>query len=87
MARRRGELEVSLTPREVGMLRWLHRHRGRAVTRAELLVRVWGASGDMQTRTVDMAVAKLRQKVEQDPAEPRIVVTVTGAGYAWGGSG
>jgi two-component system response regulator RegX3 len=83
---RRGDAELGLTPREAGILRWLHRHRGRAVTRAELLVRVWGASQHMQTRTVDMAVAKLRQKVEQDPANPRIVITVTGAGYAWGGS-
>ncbi len=75
---------VSLTPREVGILRWLHRHRSRAVSRAELLEKIWGASGDLQTRTVDMTIAKLRQKIERDPAEPEIVVTVTGAGYAWG---
>jgi len=74
----------SLTPREVGILRWLHRHRRRAVSRSELLEQVWGACGDLQTRTVDMTIAKLRQKIEQDPAEPEIVVTVTGAGYAWG---
>jgi two-component system response regulator RegX3 len=75
---------VALTPREVGILRWLYRHRNRAVSRAELLEHVWGASGDLQTRTVDMTIVKLRQKIERDPANPEIVVTVTGIGYAWG---
>jgi DNA-binding response OmpR family regulator len=78
--------EEKLTPREVGILRWLYRHRSRAVGRAELLEHVWGVHGDMQTRTVDMTIAKLRQKIERDPAEPEIVVTVTGVGYAWGTS-
>jgi DNA-binding response OmpR family regulator len=81
----RGGDTVHLTAREVGILRWLHRHRIRAVSRSELLERVWGTSGDLQTRTVDMTIAKLRQKIERDPTDPRIVVTVTGAGYAWGG--
>jgi DNA-binding response OmpR family regulator len=81
---RRGAQTVALTPREVGILRWLRRHRGRAVSRAELLENVWGASADLQTRTVDMTIAKLRQKIERDPATPEIVVTVMGAGYAWG---
>jgi DNA-binding response OmpR family regulator len=78
--------EVHLTAREVGILRWLHRHRLRAVPRSELLERVWGTSGDLQTRTVDMTIAKLRQKIERDAADPKIVVTVTGVGYAWGDS-
>ncbi len=76
--------EVQLTPREAGILRWLYRHRTRVVPRAELLERVWAASPDLQTRTVDMAVVKLRQKIERDATTPSIVVTVTGAGYAWG---
>jgi len=75
---------VTLTAREVGILRWLHRHRERGVARSELLEQVWGTVGTLQTRTVDMTIAKLRQKVERDPANPRIVVTVTGVGYAWG---
>jgi DNA-binding response OmpR family regulator len=74
----------SLTAREVGLLRWLYRHRGRAIPRPELLERVWDARPDMETRTVDMAVANLRQKIEQDGANPRIVVTVKGVGYTWG---
>jgi DNA-binding response OmpR family regulator len=80
----RGETSIQLTTKEVGILRWLYRHRSRAVPRSELLERVWGAAGDLQTRTVDMTVAKLRQKIETDPSAPRIVVTVTGIGYAWG---
>jgi DNA-binding response OmpR family regulator len=75
---------VALTPREVGILRWLHRHRLRAVTRSELLQTVWGASEDVETRTVDMTIANLRQKIEREPAEPRIIVTIKGVGYAWG---
>jgi DNA-binding response OmpR family regulator len=68
----------------VGILRWLHRQRARAVSRGELLERVWGSSSDLQTRTVDMTIANLRQKIERDPADPHIIVTVTGSGYAWG---
>jgi DNA-binding response OmpR family regulator len=80
----RGSETIHLTAREVGILRWLERQNSRAVSRSELLERVWGTSGDLQTRTVDMTIAKLRQKIERDPTEPKIVVTVTGAGYAWG---
>ena len=75
---------VALTAREAGILRWLHRHRQRAVTRAELLQTVWGANEEIETRTVDMTIANLRQKIERHPSEPRIVVTVKGVGYAWG---
>lgn len=75
---------VALTAREAGILRWLHRHRQRAVTRAELLQTLWGASDEIETRTVDMTIANLRQKIEREPSAPRIVVTVKGVGYAWG---
>jgi len=81
----REEDTVKITPREAGILRWLHRHRARAVSRGELLERIWGSSGDLQTRTVDMTIANLRQKIERDASDPRILLTVTGAGYAWGG--
>ena len=77
---------ISLTARETAILRWLYQHRARAVSRAELLEYVWRSVGDLQTRTVDMTIANLRQKIERDPTEPRIVVTVKGIGYAWGGS-
>jgi DNA-binding response OmpR family regulator len=45
---------------------------------------IWGASDEIETRTVDMTIANLRQKIEREPAEPRIIVTVKGIGYAWG---
>ncbi len=77
---------IRLTPKEAGILRWLFQHRSRAVQRSELLQHVWGQSGDLNTRTVDMTIANLRQKIERDPSAPRIVVTVKGVGYAWGKS-
>ncbi len=80
----RDDRKVMLTAREVAILRWLHEHRTRAVSRTELLTEVWGASAEQQTRTVDMTIANLRQKIEADPSSPRIVVTVKGVGYAWG---
>jgi DNA-binding response OmpR family regulator len=83
-ARRAGGEPVSLTAREAGILRLLHRHRGRSVTRSELLEQVWGARGDLRTRAVDMAIAVLRKKIERDPATPVIIVSVVGLGYAWG---
>jgi two-component system, OmpR family, response regulator ResD len=81
---RRGAEEFPLTAREAAILRWLYRHRGRAVSRAELLESVWGVRGDLETRTVDVTVANLRQKIEADPARPALVVAVKGVGYAWG---
>ena len=80
----RGDERMSLTPREVGILRHLHRHQERVVPRAELLEQVFGQRGDLQTRAVDMAIAVLRKKVERDPSRPRLIVSIKGAGYAWG---
>jgi DNA-binding response OmpR family regulator len=79
----RGERRVALTPREVGIVRWLYRHKDRVVSRAELLEQVFGQRGDLQTRAVDMAIAVLRKKLEADPARPTVIVSVKGAGYAW----
>ncbi|HUS27645.1 MAG TPA: response regulator transcription factor [Kofleriaceae bacterium] len=79
----RGDKRVALTPREVGIVRWLHRHQDRVVTRAELLEQVFGQRGDLQTRAVDMAIAVLRKKLEADPQNPTLIVSVKGAGYAW----
>ena len=83
MAIIRGDKCITLTPREVGIVRWLYRHRDRVVTRAELLEHVFGQRGDLQTRAVDVAIAVLRKKLEADPAAPAIIVSVKGAGYAW----
>lgn len=75
---------VTLTPREASILRWLARHRGKAVSRADLLQHVWGVPRHLRTRAVDMAVSTLRQKIEDNPSSPRIVVSVKGLGYKWG---
>jgi two-component system response regulator RegX3 len=74
---------TALTPREVGIVRWLYQHKERVVTRAELLEQVFGQRGDTATRAVDMAIATLRKKLETDPANPRLIISVKGAGYAW----
>lgn len=73
-----------LAPREVGMLRLLHERAGRVVSRAEILEQVFGQRGDLQTRAVDMAIAVLRKKIERDAGAPAIIVSIKGAGYAWG---
>lgn len=83
-ALRPGGETISLTSREVQILRWLYQHRSRAVSRTELLEVIWNSSGDLQTRTVDMTIANLRQKIEKSPPDPQIVVTIKGVGYAWG---
>jgi DNA-binding response OmpR family regulator len=84
LAARDGGGAIALTAREAGILRLLHQHQGRAVSRAELLEKVWAARGDLATRAVDMAISVLRKKIERDAARPCIVVSVKGVGYAWG---
>jgi DNA-binding response OmpR family regulator len=80
----RGKHSIALTPREAGILRWLYRHRARAISRDELLEQVWALKPGTETRTVDMTISNLRQKIERDPAQPQIIVSVKGIGYAWG---
>lgn len=82
-----GRAEEPLTAREVGIVRWLHLHRGRAVTRSELLEHVWGVSPHVETRTVDVTIANLRKKVETDPKHPSVIVSMKGVGYALGDAG
>ena len=77
----RGKEPLALTHREFDMLRFLLRHRGETVTREQLLEHVWGITHYPLTRTVDNHIAKLRQKIEEDPAEPRWIVTVHRGGY------
>ncbi len=76
---------LELTDREASLLRYLASSPGRAVTRDELLQRVWGISPrNLQTRTVDMQLARLREKVEADPSKPTLILTVRGRGYMLG---
>jgi DNA-binding response OmpR family regulator len=72
---------VSLTTREMGLLRALVDRSGEAVTRGELLESVWGLRPDTKTRVVDSFVVRLRRYLEPDPARPRHVLSVRGHGY------
>ena len=74
---------VSFTRREMEVVQYLAQHAGRPVPREELLHRVWGYSQELQieTRTVDIHIAKIRRKIEREPSNPMRLVTVRGAGY------
>jgi DNA-binding response OmpR family regulator len=72
----------SLSDLETRLLRYLAVNRGRPVDRKELLQRVWGGNArEMETRAVDMHVRRLREKLERDAANPKLIVTVRGKGY------
>jgi DNA-binding response OmpR family regulator len=72
---------VALTPKEYDLLLALIRRDGACITRAELLVEVWGYSAEVMSRTVDTHVAELRRKLERDAANPRHILTVRKTGY------
>lgn len=72
---------MALTAKEFDLLAFLIERPGRVFSRERLLEAVWGMDYDGTDRTVDNFVRSLRVKVEADPAEPRHVVTVRGAGY------
>jgi DNA-binding response OmpR family regulator len=78
---RRGREEVTLRPKEFDLLAALVRHRGRVVSREELLREVWGYAAGSESRTVETHLAALRQRIGDDPASPKYIVTVRGAGY------
>ncbi len=75
--------ELTFTRREINILQYLAMNASRPVSREELLTKVWGYARnmDIETRTVDIHIAKLRRKIETDPKEPVNLVTVRGAGY------
>lgn len=73
--------EIEFTELEFDILEYFINHRGRTVSRKQLLRDVWGISGDITTRTIDRHVASLRKKIEPDPDEPTYIQTVYGIGY------
>jgi DNA-binding response OmpR family regulator len=73
--------EIQFTALEFDILRYFIEHRGRTVSRKQLLRDVWGISGDITTRTIDRHVASLRKKIEPDPNVPKYIETVYGIGY------
>jgi DNA-binding response OmpR family regulator len=72
---------IALKPRELDLLAFLIRHRGRAFTREQLLSSVWGYDFAGDSRTVDVHIRWLREKIEEEPARPSRLVTVRGVGY------
>jgi DNA-binding response OmpR family regulator len=75
--------DIVFTRREMDVLLYLYNQADRPVPREELLVKVWGYAHDMEieTRTVDIHIAKLRRKIEINPSKPGTIITVRGAGY------
>ena len=72
---------VNLSAREFQLLRYLVEHRGATLSRDEILKEVWGYSAETFTRTVDVHIASLRQKLEENPKQPQWILTVSGLGY------
>ncbi|HTT24597.1 MAG TPA: response regulator transcription factor [Candidatus Sulfotelmatobacter sp.] len=82
----RDQKPVTLAAREFQLLQYLIEQTGRTVPRAELLRSVWGFEGDSMTRTVDAHIAALRHKLEVNPRQPELILTVAGVGYKFVGS-
>ena len=78
---KKGGSPIELSPREFQLMAFFIRHRGEIVTREKLLDEVWDYNAIPFTRTVDMHIAKLRKKVEDDPADPKHIITVHRLGY------
>lgn len=73
--------QISLPLKEFELLEYLMRNKGRVLTRGQLIDRVWGSDYVGDTKTLDVHVKRLRSKVEADPANPSLIVTVRGLGY------
>jgi len=74
---------ADLSAKELGLINFFHKNAGRVVSRDEALDAVWGVSYFGTTRTLDQHVARVRKKIESDPAHPRFLKTVHGVGYRY----
>jgi len=82
---KKGGVGVALAAKELDLLRYLVNHRGKVVSREELLEGVWEYQPGVSSRTIDVHVAWLRQKLEDNPANPKHIHTVRGVGYRFSG--
>jgi two-component system KDP operon response regulator KdpE len=73
--------DVKLTPKEFELLSFLARHAGKVVTHRQILTAVWGPAHAADTQYLRVYIGQLRQKVEKDPGDPRIIITEPGIGY------
>jgi two-component system response regulator MtrA len=79
---RRGDQVINLTPIEFRLLTYLARHRGQALSRAQIVEAVWGYAPDLESeKSVNVHIRRLREKIELKPEEPAIILTVPGIGY------
>jgi DNA-binding response OmpR family regulator len=79
---RRDETIIALTPIEFRLLTYLARHRGQALSRAQIVEAVWGFAPDLESeKSVNVHIRRLREKIELKPEEPAILLTVPGIGY------
>jgi DNA-binding response OmpR family regulator len=76
-----GGREIKMTHKEFEVLHYLYKNVGKTVHRDDLMSSVWSIDYDITTRTVDNFILKLRQKIETDPNNPKIIITVHGIGY------
>jgi DNA-binding response OmpR family regulator len=76
-----GTNEIKMSYKEIGILHYLYMNVGKIIQRDDLMSDVWGIEYDISTRTVDNFILKLRQKIEVDPNNPKIILTVHGIGY------
>lgn len=81
----RDGVALDLSAREYQLLRYFIEHRGATISRDELLNQVWGYNAMPNTRTVDVHVAWLRQKIESNPKHPQYIITAHGLGYKFAG--
>ena len=75
--------ELLLTPREFALLAVLVTHCDTALSRSQLLEAAWGYAFIGESRTVDVHINRLREKLEEDPSHPKYIETVWGMGYKW----
>ena len=73
--------EVKMSHREIDLLHYIYNNKNQTVSRETLMEKVWEMDADITTRTIDNFIVKLRQKVEINPNEPRIIHTIHGVGY------
>jgi two-component system alkaline phosphatase synthesis response regulator PhoP len=81
----RAGVAIDMTPKEIELLRMLVEYRGQVVTRDRILNEVWGIDAMPTTRTVDTHILRLRQKLEDNPANPSRILSVYGEGYRFVG--
>ena len=79
----KNDVEVELTPTEYSLLKVFMENPGKALKRDELLNAVWGEDYFGDTKTLDVHIRRLREKIEDNPSEPRHIKTIWGSGYRW----